>query len=139
MKKSVCNVDLSNLENILQRNLGTGSARECFFRAFFHTVPIMMVLSWVWCLYRSAPRKSRYFFTDWDHQNWIGVLINSIKFLSSDVFFICGYKSVIQVCMKYILVSCLCWYSKLTVEGSWSYRCCFVRKTSLTICTLLSI
>ena len=139
MKKSVCNVDLSNLENILQRNLGTGGARECFFRAFFHTMPIMIVLSWVWCLYWSAPRKSRYFFTDWDHQNWIGVLINSIKFLSSDVFFICGYKSVIQVCMKYILVSCLCWYSKLTVEGSWSYRCCFVRKTSFTICTLLSI
>ena len=28
-----CNVNLSNLENILQKNLRTGRARECIFRA----------------------------------------------------------------------------------------------------------
>ena len=28
-----CNVNLGNLENVLQRNLKTGRARECIFRA----------------------------------------------------------------------------------------------------------
>ena len=27
-----CNVNVSNLGNVLQRNLGTGRARECIFR-----------------------------------------------------------------------------------------------------------
>ena len=33
MEKSVSLFNLSNLENVLQRNLRTGTARECIFRA----------------------------------------------------------------------------------------------------------
>ena len=62
-----CNVGLSNLENLLQRNLRTGRIRKCIFRAsgdtnfesFFSRHEIMVAPLWVPCpcIYQSAPKN----------------------------------------------------------------------------------
>ena len=57
------NVNLSNLENLLQRNVRTGRVRECIFRAsgdnFFPSAPIMVAPLWVPCpwIYQSVQQK----------------------------------------------------------------------------------
>ena len=59
----LCNVNLSNLENLLQRNVRTGRVRECIFRAsgdnFFPSAPIMVAPLWVPCpwIYQSVQQK----------------------------------------------------------------------------------
>ena len=61
-----CNVNLSNLENLLQRNVRTGRVRECIFRAsrdkfrkFFPSAPILAAPLWAPCpcIYQSAPKN----------------------------------------------------------------------------------
>ena len=61
-----CNVNLSNLGNLLQRNVRTGRVRECIFRAsrdkfwkFFPSAPILAAPLWAPCpcIYQSAPKN----------------------------------------------------------------------------------
>ena len=51
------NINLSNLEHVLQRNLRTGRTRECIFRAHF-LIFSNMEPSWVRCMYRYTPKKT---------------------------------------------------------------------------------
>ena len=61
-----CNVNLSNLGNLLQRNVRTGRVRKCIFRAsgdkfckFFPSAPIMAAPLWAPCpcIYQSAQKN----------------------------------------------------------------------------------
>ena len=64
-KRLFCNESLSNLEDVLQRNLKTDRARECIFRVprgtsfhkFLCLVPTMVAHSWVRCVYHLAKKN----------------------------------------------------------------------------------
>ena len=62
------NVNSSNLENVLQRNVRTDRFRKCILRVsggtnlknFFCPAPTMVGPSWVQCMYQSAQKNFEY-------------------------------------------------------------------------------
>ena len=66
-RRVFCNVNLSNLENVFQRNLRTDRFWGCIFRAsggekfeHFRVRHHLVALSWVWCMCQSAQKNSGY-------------------------------------------------------------------------------
>ena len=85
MEKSVLLLNLHNLENVLQRNLRTGMARECIFRA-------------------SGGTRFKNFCQPWWRKGGGGIQdVTSLPKKTLDMALICKYVFVNQVVMSYIL------------------------------------
>ena len=111
-KRIFRNESISNLENVLQRNLRTDTARECIFKVsecinlekIFRSAPTMVASSWVRCVYQ-CDHKNHGYVTDSDTQLDKGLFFWAFPGVCLRSFFACNlHFSCFEWCIHVLYI-----------------------------------